>query len=607
MQRLDSLPVGSTRVKGLVVSPAGSAMIPGLQRGGSSPSILKHAALIALCALLIPTPAAGDAIIRTQAMLATTIAEFFVEEDRVYVELGIGLADLQAFRNLLPDDIYEKLGNPPLSLRERLPNFFLNDLAIASADGAPLPGRLLRIAPRQRVRRDEVTGEPLPQDEENDETVVFARLEYALAKKPSTLTVFSAWGQERPSIGFVVYHGEIPVNDFRYLSPSQTLELDWQDPWYTRFVNRNLRRTYFAPMSGFLYVEPYEVRKEIIARPRDLQEWVDLGLAGRETIPVELQPELKRKAAEFLRQHHPVLIDGQAITPELARINFLERTLKTSRVVDPPVELDIYSAILGAIFVYPTDGLPDRVTMDWDLWNERNPRIPAASVDQAGPLPTYLEPDYRVLEWRNFLKNPVLPTLRVLAPPPGALARGMLYVRWPVLAAAALLIASWVRKRQRLRASIAVVALIAAAISFWVSRDSGLSDARAREVVSGLLHNIYRAFDFRQEEQIYDVLVKSVEGDLLEQIYLETRRGLELASQGGARVKVKEVTLVELTAEATDGGGFVSTATWNAAGSVGHWGHVHQRQNQYQAELQIRPIEGVWKLTAMEILQEERL
>jgi hypothetical protein len=132
-----------------------------------------------------------------------------------------------------------------------------------------------------------------------------------------------------------MYHGEIPVNDFRYLGPSQTLELDWQDPWYTRFQNRNLRRTYFAPMSGFLYVEPYEVRKEIIARPRDLQEWVDLGLAGRETIPVELQPELKRKAAEFLRQHHPVQIDGQAITPELARINFLERTLKTSRIVDP--------------------------------------------------------------------------------------------------------------------------------------------------------------------------------------------------------------------------------------------------------------------------------
>ena len=38
-------------------------------------------------------------------------------------------------------------------------------------------------------------------------------------------------------------------------------------------------------MSGFLYIEPYEVRKEIIARPLDLQFWIDLGLDGRENDP----------------------------------------------------------------------------------------------------------------------------------------------------------------------------------------------------------------------------------------------------------------------------------------------------------------------------------
>jgi hypothetical protein len=35
------------------------------------------------------------------------------------------------------------------------------------------------------------------------------------------------------------------------------------------------------------------------------------------------------------------------------------------------------------------------------------------------------------------------------------------------------------------------------------------------EVVAGLLYNIYRAFDFRDEEQIYDVPEQSVEGRLL--------------------------------------------------------------------------------------------
>ena len=123
----------------------------------------------------------------------------------------------------------------------------------------------------------------------------------------------------------------------------------------------------------------------------------------------------------------------------------------------------------------------------------------------------------------------------------------------------------------------------------------------------GLPVNIYRAFDFRGEEQIYDTLERSVEGDLLTRIYLETRKGLELANQGGARAKVKEIELLELSAEPADGGGIVADATWNVSGSVGHWGHVHQRRNQYRAQLHIAPIQGTWKLTDLEILQEQRL
>ena len=145
------------------------------------------------------------------------------------------------------------------------------------------------------------------------------------------------------------------------------------------------------------------------------------------------------------------------------------------------------------------------------------------------------------------------------------------------------------------------------ALCFGWGRSARLSDARSNQVVSGLLHNVYRAFDFREEEQIYDVLAKSVTGDLLASIYLETRRGLELASLGGARAKVNQIEMIELAAVPADAGGFVATATWNVAGSVGHWGHVHQRRNQYRAELGVAPIDGVWKLVALEILEEERL
>jgi hypothetical protein len=104
------------------------------------------------------------------------------------------------------------------------------------------------------------------------------------------------------------------------------------------------------------------------------------------------------------------------------------------------------------------------------------------------------------------------------------------------------------------------------------------------------------------------VLDRSVEGELLRDIYLETQRSLVLTNQGGARAKVKTIELGELSAELlTDRPGFTATTTWTVRGSVGHWGHVHQRSNQYRGELVIEPIDGVWKLSGMELLEEKRL
>ena len=64
----------------------------------------QHVLLVgALLALLLPTVGSADALVRSQAMFAETIAEIYVEEDELTVELEIGMADLPAFRNILPD------------------------------------------------------------------------------------------------------------------------------------------------------------------------------------------------------------------------------------------------------------------------------------------------------------------------------------------------------------------------------------------------------------------------------------------------------------------------------------------------------------------------
>jgi hypothetical protein len=562
---------------------------------------------------LLPVPAYADAIMRSQAMFAETIAEIYVNEDELVLELEIGMDDIPAFRNLLPDEIYKELGYGDQAIAERLQLFFERDIIFKANGETLIPGRLSEIGPGERQQRDSITGELLPVGEGEAITVIRARIIYEFSQRPDTILFGTGPTMSGASIGYVLYHKGIAVNDFRYLTPAQDLQLDWNDPWYTKFSNRSLRRTYFAPMSGFIYVEPYEVRKEIILRPKDLQHWLDLGLEGKTVIPAADQVELKRKVGEFLRVHHKVLIDGEVIEPELARINFLERTLKTSKVIDPPVDLDINAAILGAIFVYPTvEPLPQKVTMEWDLFNDKIQLVPASSVDQAGPLPTFLEPDFAILEWQNFLQNPELPTLTELRAPPSETQVMASYLRWVMLALTAWLFWRWLVQGKpgasRMQPGVtAMSALVLMAISFWLGSAVRLSNEAATELVGGVLHNVYRAFDFRDESQIYDVLDQTVAGELLTEIYLETRRGLELANQGGARAKVKDIEIINLEAVSANDGAIEANVTWRVAGSVGHWGHVHKRQNQYEAKLTISPVAGVWKLTRMEVFSEERI
>ncbi len=571
--------------------------------------------VFAALGLSVSTTLSSDALVITRAMLASSIAEVFIREDSVVVELEIGASDLEAFENLLPDQLYERMGNDPEPWADRLVRFVEQDFVIRDQTGQTLFGFLREIEPRSRITRDEVTGEPLPSDPDSAEMVVFARITYPTGGRPSQLSLSAPGGQPgraSASVGFVTYHSGLPINDFRYLGREETLSLDWDDPWYSEFENRNLRRQYFAPISAFLYVEPYEVRKEIVFRPKDLQQWVDLGLANADTIFAEDYEGVIRRAVEFLREKNPVTIDGQPGEGYLDRAHFIYRNLRTSGVIDPPQDLDVVSAEMGVIFTYQVDGLPDQVRMEWELFGDRIPMVPSSATDEAGALPYVLRPDDNVLTWTNYLQNPTLPVLVDVSAPP----RFRWLLRIVALASVVLLALLLYRNRGSLTqrklppkpvlvGSLAL--LVVTALTVPRALGMGVSNSEAEQVVSDLLRNVYRSFDHRDEGQIYDMLERSVSGDLLTDIYLETRRSLELENQGGARAKVKEITIIDGDYSAAEGGGgFVSQLTWNVLGSVGHWGHIHQRVNQYEARFVIRVVDNEWKITDLEILQEVR-
>jgi len=201
----------------------------------------------------------------------------------------------------------------------------------------------------------------------------------------------------------------------------------------------------------------------------------------------------------------------------------------------------------------------------------------------------------------------------VEAPPPA-------WTRWVgyfALLTGLALVGLLLQQRQALRSRQVSAAVVAGGVILALGTGLGayqslyagrFSEQAVKIVLDGLLENVYRAFDYRGEDVIYDSLENTVSGDLLTQIYLETRRSLELENQGGARAKVQEVEVLEASYEPLPSGtGFSSEARWNVTGSVGHWGHIHKRINQYRARIKVESIDDAWRITGLDVLEEERV
>jgi hypothetical protein len=94
----------------------------------------------------------------------------------------------------------------------------------------------------------------------------------------------------------------------------------------------------------------------------------------------------------------------------------------------------------------------------------------------------------------------------------------------------------------------------------------------------------------------------------LERVYLEMRKGLRLENQGGARVRVRQVELLDVIAqESAEPGTLRYRTRWNATGSVGHWGHTHLRTNSYDALISLNRPGNHWKIADINIIEEQRV
>lgn len=78
---------------------------------------------------------------------------------------------------------------------------------------------------------------------------------------------------------------------------------------------------------------------------------------------------------------------------------------------------------------------------------------------------------------------------------------------------------------------------------------------------------------------------------------------------GGAQAKVMELEVLQATPlRSKERNGILDVRTkWTALGSVGHWGHIHTRQNAYDAILTLAVQDGSWKISGIDLLEEKRV
>jgi hypothetical protein len=577
--------------------------------------------------ILVPlSPVHADWINLTGAETARNIAEVRVLDDRVNVRLEIFIGDLGFFTDLIPNNFMKNSIDGRPDEAKRLDHFSKAVLSILGPDGSALPAKLKLTEPRLRINRkspyagmiNPQTRRPVP-EAPGDKRVLFVELDYMFDGRPETLTISPPSDANKDAvatIGFIAYHKAVPIIDFRYLSKTTQLRLDWDDPWYSQFDNPNLKRHHKNPLMSFLYIEPRQVRHEVLVRIRDLRDWTDLGLKDAAAISIEQQSQLKRRAQVFFSARNPLRIDGSLSKPSTSRVEFLNLSIGGVQVIEEAERLDLTTAIIGVTMSYPVRHLPQKVEVEWELFNDRISRIPATATDPVGPFRTFVDTENPTIEWQNFLLKYVEPVVTPVAVESGR-TFGVPLVSLLLSLGAILVLVLTVRPRYLSRIMWAQMVAVCVAGAVLFVRVSVIEvrnpfaalpdEAASAEIINAVIDNVHIAYLERVESEIEQALSVIVAADGFSDIKTELNRALAIKVAGGgiARVNAIENLAIQDISPLDDRPGFRSVASWTALASASHWGHPHRRRIRFRALMELAPIEKMWKLTGLTVLEAQ--
>ena len=330
-----------------------------------------------------------------------------------------------------------------------------------------------------------------------------------------------------------------------------------------------------------------------------------------------LQQEDERiltRTKQVFHESNPVEIDGLPVQPVVENIN-----LDTKGML-PAVQIRLS---------YPVKAIPNQVKMSWTIYPKEDLRgwpllpelVATLKVQNATEeiVFTEQEPDFTWLREDGPRYSEMLvasiasPRKQVFVPVWSVFLVGL----W-----AAVILLFRARTGVRARVIFTIALLAAAAISARSTvtveiprshRVLEVDPQKARIIFETLHGNIYRAFDYATESDIYDALAHSIDGSLLEETYNDVYASLLRKGDGGAICRIQSVRVLDHRImnlddnSSFDSSGFRVWCQWRVHGFIRHWGHTHARTNEYEAVYTIAPREGTWKIIATEVMNQERV
>ena len=601
--------------------------------------------LASFLAFLNPLSAAAHPVSVTRTLV-------YVTRERIDVTIEIFLEDLYLFHNLKPNEA-DFLDAATIQRGIELhQSFVATRFVIRDVDGSvrsPIqPPTVTAAIPEQGVSLAELMAHKL----------TFA-MQYHCPAPPEFLTFEQ---QFTDADGILLSEMQLQVRQenaddtiSKALVPNapDTVRFDWANPplskdasdqerehWAKQQQEETLGITSYSSVYSFLYIEKHEVRHEILIPLLTLEQSLPLHRAQKDFLTVPEQDAARPLIEAFFISGNPIEVDGIRPVPVVERCDFYGVNFRDFAKVTDRKPVAMSSARVGIILSYPVASSPTKLTLTWDRFHKSlwAVNMIVFAGDRASRKTLSRIGANNVFEWTSP-NDSAAPQKFTLAPVVARLPP-LPTIRVPALAltALSLSLATLIRMaRRKLRATTLWTAmlLLCAAAASWIC-DVGTFTARwgsppeipddeARRVVTQLLSSAYEAFRYRGENEVYDALAISTSGDVLEDLYLQIQQSLRMAEQGGAVARVKQIDIIEAVLQTPSSTAnpqqsdfaFICLCRWNISGTVEHWGHIHQRTNQFQASLLVEPVpepshdgastEQHWKITRIDVTDSQRL